>query len=261
MKYVAFDTETTGLEPGSRLVELAAIQFDESGVGAAFEELVNPGMPMPEDTAALNGISAEMLAGARTAKDVLNDFIAWLPPNAVFIAHWARFDTGILSWETDRCGITLPSYPVICTCELAKELRKTPNNKLSTLVEHYRIQRIGNAHRAMSDADACRQFWEILLTKEKVTPVARPWNQAGHDYRFPPELPPVLSGIPDLVSQGSRFSFMYTDAKDETTERSITPYGWADVKGNIMFHGWCNLRNARRTFRADRIQAIEKEAT
>jgi len=42
--WVAFDTETTGLEPGSRLLDLAAVAFDDHGtVLATFNQLVHPG--------------------------------------------------------------------------------------------------------------------------------------------------------------------------------------------------------------------------
>ena len=49
--FIALDVETTGVEPGSRLIELAAIAFDDDGIIDIFERTVNPGMPLPADAA------------------------------------------------------------------------------------------------------------------------------------------------------------------------------------------------------------------
>ena len=65
MIWVAFDTETTGVDPGSRSVELAAIAFDDDGmVKDVFTSLIHPGMPIPPDATAANGLIYG-LAGAR----------------------------------------------------------------------------------------------------------------------------------------------------------------------------------------------------
>ncbi|MCW2815637.1 MAG: Transcriptional regulator [Nocardioides sp.] len=44
---------------------------------------------------------------------------------------------------------------------------------------------------------------------------------------------------------------------DGTTTREVNPYGVAVVRGRLYLHGWCHLRRARRTFRVDRLAAVE----
>ena len=41
------------------------------------------------------------------------------------------------------------------------------------------------------------------------------------------------------------------------TVREVNPYGVAVVRGWCYVHGWCHLRQARRTFRIDRIDRVE----
>jgi DNA polymerase-3 subunit epsilon len=62
--FVAFDLETTGLDPHlDHIVEIGAVKFDKKGIIARFSTLVNPGVPMPAEAARVNNISDEMLKG------------------------------------------------------------------------------------------------------------------------------------------------------------------------------------------------------
>jgi DNA polymerase III epsilon subunit family exonuclease len=269
MIYIAFDTETTGVEPGSRLLELAAYAVDEDTGEAVskFCRMVNPGMPLPPDAAAINRITPQELAEAPSAASVLRDFADWIedlpsyPP--LLVAHWAQYDAGILCWEFGRAGLPQLDLQVACTCKVAKEIKTTADNKLDTLVEHYGIKRLGVAHRAEADADACMQYFQQ---------VARPWlakngtlssvafprlADAGHGYSYiaPEHLPVELrilgAEIAAAVESGSPITMLYRDQKGEETIRTVTPYGWALVRGTPMWHGYCHLRNERRTFRMD----------
>ena len=65
--------------------------------------------------------------------------------------------------------------------------------------------------------------------------------------------------LPELVAKGAPMTFTYKDDKGVTTERTITPYGWAK-QGVLMFHGYCHLREERRSFRADRVVNVEAVA-
>lgn len=252
---VAIDTETTGVEPGSRLLELAAIALTEDGsAGARFLQMANPGMPIPADAAAVNKITADMLEGKPDAAQVLRDFFAWLPAGAVLVAHNAPFDCGILTWEAQRHDIAIPDVQIIDTLTMARALGETKKNGLQALVEHHGIQRLSDAHRAMSDADACRQYFIMVKDRAGTAPV--PWAEAGYQHSYTAELPECLHGLPELIATGKPVVFTYIDGKDETTERTVTPYGWARLPTGVMFHGWCHLREARRTFRADHVQSV-----
>ena len=256
MNYFTFDCETTGLEPGSRLVELSSIAMNEAGEEIdRFDRLVDPGMPLPADVITVHGLTNADLAGKGEAEEVLAEWQHWirsLAPEQTGIAHFAPYDMGVLSWEMGRVGISLPSFSVVDTCAMAKIHGVTPNNKLQTLVEHHGITRIGDAHRARSDADACRQVFN-LLRANGVPITSNPWSS---EHQYIGDLPAAFKSLPELVATGGRLEFHYTDAKGAETTRRITPYGWAAKADGVYFHGLCHEKGERRTFRTDRAVPI-----
>lgn len=250
---IAFDTETTGLERGSRMVELAAVRFIADGVLSIFETLVNPGMPIPPDATKLHGITDAMVCDAPTTKEALEAWLAWVGTDEFLMGHYALYDTGIISWEAGRVGIEIPNFLVIDTCDIAKQIGATKRNGLDFLVEHYGIERRGQAHRALSDADACRQYLMKVRETDQFVTERKPWAGAGHDYAY---CEPPFS-LAEHVSQGTPITFGYEDKGGDNTERTVTPYGWCTRGGEVYFHGLCHLRGARREFRADRVTLLE----
>jgi len=237
--------------PGSRLIELAAVIFADDGVGETFERLVNPGMPIPKDATSVNGITDEMVKDAPDAGVVLNEFFDWLD-HYDLVAHHAQFDTGIITWEAGRFGIEIPDGIMITdTCKMAKEIKATKNNKLITLAEHYELERVGDEHRALSDAELCSQYFNKVKDIASINRV--PWEQAGHNYHYTDAFPFMLADFPQRVKTATPITFKYVDSKENVTERTLIPNGWALQNGSLMINGWCLLREATRTFKADRI--------
>jgi DNA polymerase-3 subunit epsilon len=95
--FTAFDIETTGLEPRQdRIVEFGAVKFDRRGPICRYSALIDPGIPMPEAAARVNGITGEMLAGQPSLEQVFPDFLR-LVKDTIIIAHNAPFDTGFVN--------------------------------------------------------------------------------------------------------------------------------------------------------------------
>ncbi|MBI4695529.1 MAG: 3'-5' exoribonuclease [Gammaproteobacteria bacterium] len=253
-KYVAFDFETTGTEPGSRPVELAMLEFTEDGaITNGFECLIDPQMPIPSDTTQVHGITDEMVRTAETFTAVAHAFLDWIDPQAILIAHYAPFDIQIASWALGYAGLRYPENLIIDTCAMAKRIKATRDNKLETLIDHYQISAPGKPHRAMHDADACRQYF--MLARELTTAAPEPWCPT---HEFTSWTCSDSMNFPDLIKSGAPFAFTYEDAKGGMTERSIIPYGWAGKldSPDIMFHGHCLLRGERRTFNTTRILKV-----
>lgn len=250
MHIIAIDTETTGLSAGSRLLSLAAIAYDIEAdqVIDRQEWLINPGMPVPPDVTPVNGYTTDTVKDGVPASQALPELFAWLPPRPTLVAHNAPYDMGILNWECGRTQTPMPDgIQVIDTLQIAKTLKESKGNKLDALIERYGIQRIGEGHRAMSDADACLQYL-VLMTKSGVKYESRPLVCDYHYIEMP--------DIAGAVEAGGKISFAYEDKGGESSERTITPYGWC-ARGDIAYvHGWCHLREDRREFRADRMRAI-----
>ena len=100
MKFVAFDLETTGTKPQKdMIVEVGAVLFDGSCAVRSYGSLINPGLPIPPDASAVNGITDEMVRGKPGIADILGefaDFCGDLP----LVAHNAPFDFKFLLEHT-----------------------------------------------------------------------------------------------------------------------------------------------------------------
>ena len=108
IREIAFDTETTGLDPdnGDRIIELGAVEMiNHVPTGETFRMLVNPGRPVSEDTVRITGITDDMLVGQPPfeASSVVDAIMAFIG-DATIVAHNAKFDRGFLNMELQRCG-------------------------------------------------------------------------------------------------------------------------------------------------------------
>lgn len=94
---LVLDTETTGRSPQTdKLVELGMVAFafdketgDILGVVDTFNQLEDPGIPMPAEASAINHITDEMLKGQHIDDDRVQGFIRGAE---IIIAHNAGFD-------------------------------------------------------------------------------------------------------------------------------------------------------------------------
>ncbi len=157
---VAFDFETTGLYPNeSDVVEVGGVKFTPLGdVLGRFERFANPGYAIPAESTAVSGITTEMVAGADPPFDVLQAFIEWAGPDAVYVAHNAAFDAGFIEATYEKAGRKCPPLRVADTLVWARSLSlKTPNYKLGTLLAHYQKNTDG-LHRSMADAQGVMEL-------------------------------------------------------------------------------------------------------
>ena len=152
--FVVFDTETTGLEPDARVVELAAAWVDVTSetVLEMRRTLVNPQMPIPSEATRLHGITDEMVREKPTMAQVLPQFLAFLRYGPA-VAHYAVFDIQRIRFEAERSKVLLPgTIPVFCS--IAASRTAFPNERsrsLLNLEKSLGLKRTGTAHRAASD--------------------------------------------------------------------------------------------------------------
>lgn len=67
---VSVDTETTGLRIGhDRACSAAVVRFEQGVVVASLESLIDPGIPIPEESTAIHGISGEQVKGSPRISD------------------------------------------------------------------------------------------------------------------------------------------------------------------------------------------------
>jgi DNA polymerase III epsilon subunit family exonuclease len=159
---VAFDTETTGLEPfgGDRIIEIAAVvlELDAEGRVASrrdWSTLVNPERDIPRKVTEITGIRPDQVASARTFVEVADEFREMIA-NAVTVAHNYPFDLAFLTTEFDRVGMHWPEpLAEVDTVDLSlRQFKEAKSHRLVDLAERLGIE-LERAHRATDDAAAC----------------------------------------------------------------------------------------------------------
>jgi DNA polymerase III epsilon subunit family exonuclease len=169
---VAFDTETTGLDPrAGRVVEIAGVKFTLGGeLIGTFTSLVNPGLPIPPRVTRIHGITDEEVRGWPPASIVLREFFRFVGgPDTVLVAHNAPFDIGFVREEFVRNDLALPVNPILCSLQLAR--RHLPFMRSYALGEVARALQlpVDHQHRAFPDSLLVRGIAVRLLNTYPVS--------------------------------------------------------------------------------------------
>ena len=163
--FIAFDTETTGLDPASgRIVEIGAVKFDRCGVIARYNVLINPEMPMPEEAGKVNGITDAMLKDKPLIAAVFPDFFDFIG-TGVLVAHNAPFDINYVNAELKRIGKSPLANKAVDTRIFAKEVFPGLSSyALQDLAVQFGITAL-EAHRAEDDARVCMELFDKILNR------------------------------------------------------------------------------------------------
>ena len=163
--FAVIDFETTGRDPDhDRVIEVGIVCFDQGRVEEREGLLVNPGIPVPEDSRAVHGITDEELQGAPPFAAVLPQVLELLK-GRLPVAYNADFDRGFFRAELSKAapeGMTAGDMPpaarddvvwvdpLVWAREILKELS---SRKLADVAAHFGIP-LERAHRAAGDAEA-----------------------------------------------------------------------------------------------------------
>lgn len=154
LTYVAFDTETTGLEPsnGDEIIQLGAVRIVSGRIipEEMIDQLVDPKRSIPESSVLIHGITSKMVANQPTIEQILPHFHRFAE-GAVLVAHNAAFDMRCLQLKEAKAGVKFDN-PVLDTLLLSSILH--PNQESHTLDEiagRLNLTNIGR-HTALGDA-------------------------------------------------------------------------------------------------------------
>jgi len=165
-KFIAFDFETTGLEPErDQIIEIGAVLWEGGEEREQFTPLVKPQEVVTPQIFKLTGIEPSKLKRAPGIAAVFPDFTAFMADIPV-VAHNLDFDLNF--YQKTAAALQQPA-PVIPpshrfdTLQLARFILPTlPNHRLGTVCSQLEI-RLDSAHRAVHDARATGQLLLCLL--------------------------------------------------------------------------------------------------
>jgi DNA polymerase III epsilon subunit family exonuclease len=162
--YAVFDCETTGTTPGrDEIVSFAVVRLTDSGAETArFARLVCPSCPIPAEATAVHGIGDEDVAFAPSFGEIALELRALLD-GAVFVAHNAPFDLGMLQHAFACVGVDYCPVGVACTLAAFRLLEPLAgNHRLESICKRRNIVLEG-AHEALSDVLATAALLRVLL--------------------------------------------------------------------------------------------------
>lgn len=169
-KYIAFDIETTGLNPTEdRIVELGAVIFENEIPVKKFSTLVNPNKLISDKAMEVNNISNQMIEKAPKEYEVYPKLIEFLEDalsgETIICAHNAQFDISFLSNTLERLGYS-GNIRYIDTLSISRKLISgLENYRQNTIAEYLNIIN-EDEHRAVTDAETCGKILHSLLNCE-----------------------------------------------------------------------------------------------
>ena len=167
LTYVVFDTETTGLEPsaGDEMISIAGIRIVNGRAlrGEVFDQLINPGRPIPAASTKVHGISDAMVEHAPAIDEVLPRFKRFVG-DAVLVAHNAAFDMRFLTLKQEAFGLSFDN-PVVDTVLLAAHIHGVSDSlTLDSLATRYGVTLAEeDRHTALGDAIATAEVFLRLI--------------------------------------------------------------------------------------------------
>ncbi len=158
--FISVDLETTGFDPiKDEILEVAAVKFQNGIVLDRFDTLVKVDRDIPEMVTHITGIKKEDLANAPYWDEVKPALEIFLRDQTI-IGHNVFFDTNFLKLKgvnvSDQMYDTLPLATIL--------LPNMPSYSLETISKILNLAH-ENKHRALSDAEATFELFELLQQK------------------------------------------------------------------------------------------------
>lgn len=163
--YTAFDTETTGLQPGKgdEIIQIGALRVSDGEIHAdqAFEALIDPLRPISPESEKIHGISDAKVHGKPTINQVLPEFYDFCE-GSVLLGHNVAFDMRFLQLKEESARVVF-RQPVIDTLLLsAVAYPNQPHHSLEASMALLGVE-IEHRHSAYSDAVATAQVFLKLV--------------------------------------------------------------------------------------------------
>ena len=177
---LGFDTETTGVDVAGDRIVTAALVLRTPGTGTEVRTwLMDPGVEIPDEAAAIHGISTEHaraygVAPREALEEIATELAAHLADGVPVVAYNAAFDLSLLDAELLRHGLKSlpqrlgrPVEPVVDPLVIDRWLDRyrAGKRRLGDLTEWYGITSDGDLHTAEVDVLATLDVLEALARR------------------------------------------------------------------------------------------------
>ena len=261
------DVETTGAsaELGHKVIELGIARVEDGQIVREYQQLIDPQRRVSYAITALTGISQQMVDGQPTFGDQLPAAMDLLRGAAV-VGHNVRFDLSFLNKEFRRCGLdmaaALGEVPVFDTVRIARKMFGRGGNGLQRLAPRLGVQPTA-AHRALADAVTTAGVFDRLLAPVGgwgLSLVDAMRHQGGPMGLLPAN--PAESQLPleleEALDQRKPVLMEYLDTNQRRTHRVIQPLSVRKFNQELVLVAFCQLRQAQRTFKVERIVQLKR---
>lgn len=159
---VFFDLETTGLNiTRDRIVEISFLKVFPNGKEEIKTRRINPGMPIPEQSTAIHGITDEDVKDCPTFKQIAKSLADQLEGCDLAGFNSSRFDVPMLAEEFLRAGVDFDmSKRKFVDVQII--FHKKEQRTLEAAYAFYCDKQLDNAHSAESDTIAT---YEVLKSQ------------------------------------------------------------------------------------------------
>ncbi len=153
MEFVALDVETSCNNRDS-ICSIGIVTFKDGEIIDEYYHLVRPvDFYFDPYFVAIHGITEEMVTAEPTLEELWPEILPKLQGKQV-VAHYARFDMGVLRFTLDHFSIPYPNFDYLCTWVLAKKaIPNAISYRLNALARRIKYKFVH--HNALEDAKAC----------------------------------------------------------------------------------------------------------
>ena len=170
--FVAFDLETTGIDPNKDdITELAAIRVVNGQIRETkefiFQELIHPyKKSIPQEVEEITGITNEMVKNSRKIWEVFKDFTEWLGDDILLGYNCMSFDSKFMVRAGRLSNIIINNkyFDVMNYVRIHRNKLICQDIKLTTVSESFGIHN-PQAHRALADAITTAKLYLALIEK------------------------------------------------------------------------------------------------
>ncbi len=250
--YVALDLETTGTTfHRDGILEIALIRYRPGQKQEIFATLLNPGVPIPEASTRVHGITPEMVQHAPRFQEIAPR-VAEMTRGTVLVGHSiTNLDLSFLNRELRRAGLPPRLNYTLDTFFLGRYLFRSHKRRGLTELARMMGVSVEEGHRALPDARMTMKVWikalEWFLKQGFRTLqdlMDRNLIDAGYTRRGR-----------EMLAVIRRYRFLhivYESYVSGRTERVVEPLA---LRGDRL-DAYCHLREDFRSFHLQRIRRI-----